>query len=372
MNNSEIKEIRSLYNIKDCPINAICGCYVNGTKDIVTTWREKFLAQDEETMYKYLNILKGSLSGAKDKTLFDISPRESWRTAIQDIKTGGLTVNKDMPYGLFNSVIDAYDHTGSYVILLFHGVYDIPGKSTDGTTIEDASEEVYDYIQMCICPVKPSKPGLAYDKESNRFTHSPIMQEIGKPDVSLMYPAFNDRSEDRDEALLFARNLDEDKKKFLELFTGFTISLKPDEQSDAFRRIVNRVLGHGKTIKNIKDLEQEICIRAADMQSDGDNMIGPDEIRELLESCDVAPEKVDSLDRIYAEELGSKDKKLSFGNIINRNGISIKTMDGITIKSKTITSADITEAVSDDGKPGLLMYLNDGDIVVNGLEVHIV
>lgn len=94
------------------------------------------------------------------------------------------------------------------------------------------------------------------------------------------------------------------------------------------------------------------------------------DIREILSDCDIPEEKIDMLDTIYAEELGPK--RIPIGNIVSRNGISIKTKDGVVIRSETINGADITEAVSDDGRPVLVVHLNDGDIDVNGLEVHIV
>lgn len=375
MNRQEIKEIRNLYNIEDCPVNVVYGCYVNGQKDMVSTWRDKFLAQDEETMFKYLSILKSGLSGAKDKTLFDIRPSEKLKQELHCLAENALdTADEtagDMLENLVLRAVEAYDCTGSCVILLFHGIYDIPGKEADGSTMEDATDEVFDYIHMCICPVRPSKPGLSYDRKSGKFTHSPIMQELGNPDVSLMYPAFNGRSGDRDEALLYAKNLDERKKKFTELFTGFTIALSPDEQRNAFRRIISRVLGYGSSISRIKDVETEICILADEMSEGDDKTVGTEEIRALLDSCGVAEEKTGALDKIYAEELGSGKERLSIENIISRNGIRIKTGDGITIRSETITGADITTAVSDDGKPVLAVYLSDGDIEVNGLEVHI-
>ena len=39
----------------------------------------------------------------------------------------------------YDKVIENYDYTGSFLILLIHNAYDIPGKSADGQEMFDAS-----------------------------------------------------------------------------------------------------------------------------------------------------------------------------------------------------------------------------------------
>ena len=46
----------------------------------------------------------------------------------------------------FDKIISSYYYVGNYYIILAHGIYDIPGKASDGTTMHDASDEVYDYL----------------------------------------------------------------------------------------------------------------------------------------------------------------------------------------------------------------------------------
>ena len=48
-------------------------------------------------------------------------------------------------------------------------MYDVPGKSSDGIEMFDASDEVYEYLLMSLCPVSLSKAGLSYNAESTAF-----------------------------------------------------------------------------------------------------------------------------------------------------------------------------------------------------------
>ena len=43
MTRKEINEIKSQFNIEDCGILKLCGCYVDGEKNKVTTINETFL-----------------------------------------------------------------------------------------------------------------------------------------------------------------------------------------------------------------------------------------------------------------------------------------------------------------------------------------
>ena len=63
-----------------------------------------------------------------------------------------------------------------FAIILFHGVYDIPRKGSDGAE-QWESEEVYEYLICCICTVTGEyEPGVPY--------------------CGFLYPSFYDRSAD--------------------------------------------------------------------------------------------------------------------------------------------------------------------------------
>ena len=60
----------------------------------------------------------------------------------------------------YDKIIENYDYPENYYIILIHGVYDIPGKSSDGAEMFDASDEIYEHIMCCICPVKLTTAAL--------------------------------------------------------------------------------------------------------------------------------------------------------------------------------------------------------------------
>ena len=57
MNKKEVLELRKQFKPEDCSITRICGCYVDGEKEIKSQTKDAFLSLPEEEIFKYLNIL---------------------------------------------------------------------------------------------------------------------------------------------------------------------------------------------------------------------------------------------------------------------------------------------------------------------------
>ena len=58
MNKKEILEIRKQYTHEKCSISRICGCYVDGEKNIKTTLKEAFLSLPEEENLQVLQYFQ--------------------------------------------------------------------------------------------------------------------------------------------------------------------------------------------------------------------------------------------------------------------------------------------------------------------------
>ncbi len=102
---------------------------------------------------------------------------------------------------LYESIIDNFEYTGNYLILVYHDVYDVMTKTSDKLKL-DESEEVYEYILCAICPVSLSKAGLGYFDEENEIKSRIRDWVVEVPAVGFTYPAFIDRGSDVD-ALMF-------------------------------------------------------------------------------------------------------------------------------------------------------------------------
>ena len=166
MTKKDVLEIRHLFAPKECSISKIRGCYVDGDCNKVATINEQFLTMPEEETYKYFEILKKTLSGSIGKNLvtmpFPTSQEFEGGTQEFLLRLRGSKLQDDAILDEFyDKVIESYDYGENYYIILIHAVYDIPGKSSDGQEMFDASDEIYDHILCSICPVNLSKADAA-------------------------------------------------------------------------------------------------------------------------------------------------------------------------------------------------------------------
>ena len=171
MNKKEISEIKKLFTNERCCISRICGCYVDGNKNKITTFKDAFLSLPDEEIYKYFSIFRASLSGSIGKNLMNMEfPLETeMEGGSQDflMKLRNSHLKDDELLELFyNKIIDNYVYGENYLILLIDASYDVPGKSSDGLEMDDASDYVYEHILCSICPVNLSKEGLCYNAET--------------------------------------------------------------------------------------------------------------------------------------------------------------------------------------------------------------
>lgn len=125
-------------------------------------------------MFKYFEIFKKTLSGTVGKNLinmdFPLEQEKEGGTQEFLLRLRGSKLQDDSVLEEFyDKVIQAYDYGENYYIILIHAVYDIPGKSSDGQEMFDASDEIYDHILCSICPVNLSKAGLCYNAKTNNI-----------------------------------------------------------------------------------------------------------------------------------------------------------------------------------------------------------
>ena len=63
-------------------------------------------------------------------------------------------IQEDALEELYGIIVENYTTVENYAILVALGAYDVPGKATDGTIMDDASETTYCFIICCIALLK--------------------------------------------------------------------------------------------------------------------------------------------------------------------------------------------------------------------------
>ena len=371
MNKKEISEIKKQFTPANCAITRICGCYVDGEKNKKTKLKEAFLSLSEEEAFKYFEIFRKTLSGTIGKNLINMN------FPLEQEKEGGaqefllrLRASKLQDDALvdefYDRVIDSYDYGENYYIILIHAVYDIPGKSSDGLEMFDASDEIYDHILCSICPVKLSKAGLYYNAETNHIEDRIRDWLVEMPDLGFLFPVFNDRSTDIHGVLYYSKNAEQLRSTFVDQLFGCEVPLSAGGQRDTFNTLVEETLGDDCAYDTVMNIHEKLNEWVESQKDSPDPAIlTKPEVKRLFEECGVEEEKLEDFDARY-EATAGEDASLMAANITNTRRMEIKTPDVVIHVDPD--RAELVETRVIDGRRCLVIPMED-NVEINGIRV---
>lgn len=368
----EINELKRLYTPSNCSITRICGCYVDGEKNKKTEFKEAFLSLPEEEIFKYFELLRKTLSGSLGKNLlnldFPLASEQEGGTqaallALRDSKLKDDALIEEF----YDRVINTYEYVGNYLILLIHDAYDVPGKTTDGLTMDDASDTVFEYIMCCICPVNLSKPGLSYDSINNEFHNRIRDWVVEMPETGFLFPSFNDRATDIHSTLFYSKNPEEAHSEFVENILGCTLPLSAGTQKEAFQALIEETLGDEVEYEVVKNIHENLTEMIEEHKEIPETLtLDKHQVKSLFEKSGVKEEKLTDFDKLYDAAAG-EDTSLFVNNVANVRTFEVKTPD-VVIKVNP-ERADLVNTLQIDGKRCLVIEIND-HVEVNGITIH--
>lgn len=369
---SEISEIKKQFSHATCSITKICGCYVDGEKEIKTKLSEAFLCLPEEETFKYFEIFKKTLSGTLGKNLLNIDfPTSSeaqggTQEFMLQLRNSELK-DESLVDEFYRKIMDSYDYVGNYLILLVYAAYDIPGKSNDNLMMEDASDEVYSYILCSICPVNLSKPGLSYNPETNQFQGRLQDWVVDSPCNGFLYPAFNDRSTDIHSLLYYSKDAEDLRRDFVNYLLGCQVPLSAGIQRETFHSLISETLGEDceyEIVRNIHEKLNEIIEEHKDIPEP--LTLDKSEIKNLFTESGVKEEKLVDFDDNFEAMTGNQSSLLA-SNVASTKVFELKTPDVIIKVNPERTDLVATRMV--DGRNCLVIEIND-QVEVNGISVR--
>ncbi len=372
MNKKEILEIRKQFTPANCAITRICGCYVDHEKIKKMESKDAFLSLPEEEAFKYFDIFKKTLSGAVGKNMLNLEfPLEAEMPGgTQEflLKLRDSKLEDDMLLEEFyDKVIATYDYAENYYIILIHAMYDIPGRSSDGLEMFDASDEVYEYLLMSICPVSLSKAGLSYNAEDNRIQDRIRDWIVDMPAKGFLFPAFNDRSTDLHSVLYYTKKSEDLQPELIDQLLGAKMPMSADTQKETFQMIIEDTLGEDGDYETVRNIHETLNDLIEEHKEEPEPLaLDKTEMKKIFEQSGVDAEKMESFDRNFEENAGEKASLLAV-NIAETRKFNIETPD-VVIKVNP-ERADLVETRIIDGRQCLVIPVDD-HIEVNGINVR--
>ena len=372
MNKKEILEIRKQFTPKNCAITRICGCYVDHEKNKKMESKEAFLSLPEEEAFKYFDIFKKTLSGTVGKNMlnmeFPLDAEMPGGTQEFLLKLRASKLEDDMLLEEFyDKVIATYEYAENYYIILIHAMYDIPGKTSDDLEMFDASDEVYEYLLMSICPVSLSKAGLCYNAEDNRIEDRIRDWIVDMPDKGLLLPAFNDRSTDLHSMLYYTKKSSDLQPEMIDQLLGARIPMSADDQKESFQMIIEDTLGEDGDYETVRNIHETLNDLIEEHKEEPDPLaLDKTEMKKVFEQSGVDAVKMENFERNFEENAGEKATLLA-SNIAETKKFNIETPD-VVIKVNP-DRVDLIETRIIDGRQCIVIPVDD-HIEVNGINVR--
>ena len=312
----DILELKKRFKKDHCTFTKVCGCYVNGEKNTILKFRETFLNLDEDDYFKYLEIAKKVLSGTVGNNILELNfeANKEFKSEAQTslLSLRNTQLKDDTILDEFHqSIINNYDYTGNYLILLFHDAYDVITKTKDNQKI-DESEEVYEYVLCAICPVSLSAPGLRYFEEENEIKSRIRDWVVNVPVNGFVFPAFIDRSSDVNSVMYYTKNAKDTHPELMENVLGCPSKQTATIQKEAFQSIIKDSFGadEKKAEKIFMDVQENLNAMVEEYNEMYDDTdcepisLKDTDIQNLLIDSGIPQEISNDIEKSYVEIFG--------------------------------------------------------------------
>ena len=245
--------------------------------------------------------------------------------------------------------------------------------------MEDASDNVYDYILCSICPVKLTKAALGYNTDENRIEERVRDWIVSEPSKGFLFPAFTDRTADIHEMLYFSHKSEELMEDFIANMFGSEAPISAGSQAEAFSSLVYKTLGDDCELEVVKNIHENLSNMIAENKDNPEplTLTKPD-VRKLLESSGVDDEKMAGFDSNFEDAVKSSVEKNISHDECEKAEIMVSNIEGIkkfNIETPDIVikvnpeRTDLIETKVIDGRACLVIALSD-HVEVNGISVR--
>ncbi|WP_027634427.1 DUF4317 domain-containing protein [Clostridium hydrogeniformans] len=316
MRKKDILELKKRLKKDHCTFTKMCGCYVNGEKHTILKFRETFLNLDEDEYFKYLEIAKKVLSGTIGNNILELNfPTNEdlineRQVSLMQLKNSQLKDDALLD-DFYELIINNYDYTGNFLILIFHDAYDVITKTKDNSKI-DESEEVYEYVLCAICPVSLSGPGLRYFEEENKIKARIRDWVVDPPTNGFVFPAFIDRSSDVNSIMYYTKNAKDTHPELMENALGCYSRQTATVQKETFQSIIKDSFStdENKADKTFMEIQENLNNMIDEYNSMYDDTdcepisLTNKDIQNLLIESGVPEEIATKIEKSYVENFG--------------------------------------------------------------------
>ena len=372
MNIKEVAEIRRHIRRDRSNMTAIYGCYVNGSKEIVSEFRSSTGMMSENEGDKYFGLLRKCLTGTIGKHLIDINFKTSQvmdspeHKLLMELRSTALG-DEQLRMAFYRKVMESVSMDDGYLILIGCDTYDVPFKKDSSG---QDSEESYKFLLCAVCPVKLTKATLHYVPEEMLFHDGGITNAVASPELGFLFPAFDNRATNIYNALYYTHSVKQSQEAFVDAIFHAPIPKPAYEQKKSFEAILSNALAEECSMDVVQTVHEQLAQRIElhkESKVAEPLLIGKDDVKDVLSGCGISEAHLAKFSVDYDEAFGF-EAPVHPKNIIDEKKFEIKTPD-VSIKVAP-DRTDLIETRIIGGVKYILINAEE-DVEVNGVSIHI-
>ncbi len=365
------------------------GCYLNAQGEILSTFHQSVGLLPQEENEKYMALFKKVLSGTAGQNLLPVTFSEEQmasddayallaqmcRTELQEDQSLRAFFSQIVQYlreenASASMSVEELQKAPNVAVLLLYDSFDAPYVHSDGEEDMEMSENVFNYILCCVCPVHQGKESLSYQDSDGCFHSLPAPWSLGAPELGFMFPSYESGSADIHAAQFYTRNVSLSHEAFFRAVFHAEVTMPAEEQKETVRTLLSSSLDDECSMSVIQAVSEKVSEMIEENRQEKDAeplQMSCRDMRRVLESAGVSEEKVQAFENQYTEVFGTQ-AEIPAVNVVSPKEFRVST-PSVQIR----VSPDHAELVSTrviDGKKYILV-LADGDVEVNGVNVAI-
>lgn len=374
MTDKDLREIRRRFRPDKNNITNICGCIVNSTKNIVSSFSQPLAAVSTEESEKLLAVMKKSLSGSLGTNLLSLNFSTKQVESSEEhglltaLRSTGLkdadTLNK-----FYNKVIESVKIEGGFAILIAHDTYDVFTYSKDGGK-DDVSSQMFPYLICSICPIKPLNSGLYFKNEENLLRSVSLQTVLGSPELGFMFPAFENRAANIYSTLYYTRDISNVHPDFIQNMFNVELPMSAAEQKEGFGCCLKDTLAEECDFEVVKTVHEQVAELMEEHKNSKDDeplALSKETLQTVLQYAGIEQEKITDFGEKFDEQFG-KNAEIAPKSIVDVKKFNLETAD-VTIKvnpeRKDLVSTQIINGVK------YIMIRAEGGVELNGIDIDI-
>ena len=377
MNKKDIAEIKKNFTPESgfFTLNRVVAAYIDAERNVHCKTEKSFALLSEEETEVLFETLRKTLSGSIGKNLKEYPfPNESYEeggaqnilyTAVRSKFEDAEAVDK-----VIDRIRENLEYDAAYCIILAHCSYSMMIKDKNDDSIGESDSE-FNFCVVSVCPMNTNTDGLYYNSDDNAICKKNntdlIISRV--PTDGFMYPIFSGRAPDVNNVVYYAKSAKKPNISMIEDVLDCSFEMTAEDEKEAFRSIVQNVVGDELDYTKVTKINEIIRDIAAQNTEEAEApMVDEPRLRSVFTDAGVSPEKIEGLTAAYETVLGSGSKGMTAANLIENK--TVVAVSGITVNIGKDSENKIRTGVI-GGRKCLIIDLDDPAVTVNGMDTPI-